>query len=431
MLVAVPAGISAPAQAGESPAPPAKTVQTVGSPSAKSVAAIQAQNALHELINRITTADKARSSRDASSGLAGTVIDPDRNLLNLYWHGPQPAAVSKEIAAGRTRGLQVKVYSAPYTLAQLTAEQDRLATRYMSKAKSTDPKVMSIGPKPDGAGLLIGVAPDAASMRAARAAISSTVAFDVIAGDSPTRATRGLDTQPFWGGSYMENWGPIGDEPEGSCTMGFSAVRNLLPVMLTAAHCGAGGNVWRLSNGSYYGQEQEITPAGHDYDAMLINVPSNQGAIYDGPSFYNGDTNNGKPVAGYAGTAVGDRFCTSGSYSGTICNIRAMVVGVTINMGGYGEVKKTVLSEQQDGIAAVGNGDSGGPVFQPTGTNNSQATARGTISAIPGQSVYWRPCQGVPGVPNDQQGRHCSYRFYFPDIRYQLGAYSSTYVLTY
>lgn len=164
---------------------------------------------------------------------------------------------------------------------------------------------------------------------------------------------------------------------------------------------------------------------------MLINVPSNQGAIYDGPSFYNGDTNNGKPVAGYAGTAVGDRFCTSGSYSGTICNIRAMVVGVTINMGGYGEVKKTVLSEQQDGIAAVGNGDSGGPVFQPTGTNNSQATARGTISAIPGQSVYWRPCQGVPGVPNDQQGRHCSYRFYFPDIRYQLGAYSSTYVLTY
>ena len=44
-----------------------------------------------------------------------------------------------------------------------------------------------------------------------------------------------------------------------------------------------------------------------------------------------------------------------------------------INVTGYGEIKQTVLSEQQDGIAAVGNGDSGGPVFYPTGTNNSQA----------------------------------------------------------
>jgi hypothetical protein len=443
VLVAVPAGIAVPARAGElpapageSPAPPAKSVQTSGWPSAQSIAAPRPQNALHDLIDRINAADKARSSRDASSGLAGTVIDPDRSLLNLYWHGRQPAAVSKEIAAGRSRGLQVKVYSAPYTLLQLTAERDRLATRYMKNAKSGDPKVMSIGPKPDGTGLQIGVAPGAASLKAARSIIRSTVAFDVIAGDSPIRASRGLDSQPYWGGSYVENWGPIGEAPRNACTMGFSATRKnssgaVLPVMLTAAHCGEGGDVWRLSNGAYYGQEQELTTAGHDYDAMLVGVPTNQGVIYDGPSFYDGDTNTGKPVSGYAGTVVGDRFCTSGSFSGTICNIRAMVVGVTIDVTGYGQIKQTVLSEQQDGIAAVGNGDSGGPVFYPTGTGDSQAQARGTISAIPSASVYWRPCQGVPGVPNDQEGRHCSYRFYFPDIRYQLGAYSNANILTY
>jgi hypothetical protein len=254
----------------------------------------------------------------------------------------------------------------------------------VKKAKPGDPKVMSIGPKPDATGLQIGVASNAASMKTVTVTISSTVAFDVIAGDNPTRASRGLDTQPYWGGSYMENWGPIGDTPSNACTMRFSAIRNLLPVMLTAAHCGGGGDVWRLSNGDYYGQEQEITTARHDYDAMLVGVPSNQGAIYDGPSFYDGDTNNGKPIAGSGATVVGDRFCTSG-----------------------------------------------GPVFQPTGPNNSQATARGTISTIPGQSVYWRPCQGVPGVPNDQAGRHCSYSFNFPDIRYQVSPYSSTYVLTY
>jgi hypothetical protein len=91
-----------------------------------------------------------------------------------------------------------------------------------------------------------------------------------------------------------------------------------------------------------------------------------------------------------------DRFCTSGSFSGTICNIRALVVGVTVDVTGYGQIKQTVLSEQQDGIAAVGNGNSGGPVFYPTGTGDSQAQARGTISAIPGTSVYWRTCQGFP-----------------------------------
>jgi hypothetical protein len=400
------------------------------------VAASQAQTALHDLIDRITAADRARSRKDASTGLAGVVIDPDQSLLNLYWHGAQPAAVKSELAAGRSRGLEVKVHPASYTLGQLTAERDRLATRYMGKVRSGDPKVTSIGPKPDGSGLQIGVAPDATSMKTARSTINSAVAFEVIAGDSPTRTSRGLDTQPYWGGSYMENWGPIGEEPEGSCTMGFSATRKnssgaVLPVMLTAAHCGEGGDVWRLSNGGYYGQEQELTPAGHDYDAMLVGVPTNQGGIYDGPSFYNGDTSTGKPVSGAGATVVGDRFCTSGSYSGTICNIRAMVVGVTIDVTGYGQIKQTVLSEQQDGISAVGNGDSGGPVFQPTGPANGQANARGTISAIPGQSVYWRPCQGVPGVPNNQVGRHCSYRFYFPDIRYQLGAYSNANILTY
>lgn len=46
---------------------------------------------------------------------------------------------------------------------------------------------------------------------------------------------------------------------------------------------------------------------------------------------------------------------------------------MTIDVTGYGQLKQTVLAEQR--IAAVSNGDSGGPVFQPIGPNNSQATA--------------------------------------------------------
>lgn len=430
VVVAVPVGISVPAQAGEPPLPPAKTVGSAAPSSAESAAVLRAQDALHQLVERITTADKPGKQRDPSTGLAGVVLDPDRGLLNLYWHGRRSAGVDKEIATGRTSGLQVRTHSAPYTLSQLTAERDRLATRFIKNAKPGDPKVMSIGPKPDGSGLQIGVDPSAASMKLARTAINSTVGIDIVAGDAPTRTSRYLDTQPYWGGSYMEKRNSTGGPVTGACTMGFSTTRGGNPYnMLTAAHCG--GYQWTLSSGAHYGWVQPVTTAGHDYDAQLINVAANQGVIYDGPSIATGDTTNGKPVVGSGQTFVGDRLCTSGSFSGTTCNIRAMSVGQTINVGGYGQVKQVVLADQQDGIAAVGNGDSGGPVFALTGLNNSQAIARGTISAIPGNTAYYRPCQGVPGVPNDQAGRHCSYRFYFPDIRYQLGAYPGASLVTF
>ncbi|MEQ4300092.1 hypothetical protein ABNF97_01650 [Plantactinospora sp. B6F1] len=159
----------------------------------------------------------------------------------------------------------------------------------------------------------------------------------------------------------------------------------------------------------------------------MIGVPSSQGGIYDGESVVTGDTNTGKPVASAAATNVGNTLCTSGSFSGTQCGGVAVAVDQTINMGGYGQVTDMVRAEKSNGFTMVGNGDSGGPVFFNTGEDNSWAIARGTVSAIPGDSDDWGACHGVPAGPDDDENaRHCSWRFWYPDITVQLAGVNAT-----
>lgn len=403
------------------------------------VAEMKNQAAIDEVANRIKAAEK-RQAASAPTGLSGVVVDAQANTLHLYWHGELSATAEREVTAARGTGMTVVIHPAPFTLAELKAERDRIADLYMSdKAASTYGfEVVSVGPKPDGSGLEVGVStPASVQGPQALPKLTSSVAVQVVSMAKPQPATRFIDSQPYWGGSYMENWGTNNGVPtqyRGSCTMGFAVTAANRAGMLTANHCGQG--LWWLATNplTQYGNSL----AAHidfAHDAMVVGVPSSQGAIYDGASIAGGDTNTGKPIAGAAATNVGNTMCTSGSYSATQCGIQAVAVDQTINMGGYGQVTDMVRAERSNGLTVVGNGDSGGPVFSNT-ADNVRGIARGTISAIPGCTIpagqtncspdLWNECHGVPEVPDNQPGRHCSWRFWYPDITVQLAGVNAT-----
>jgi hypothetical protein len=106
-------------------------------------------------------------------------------------------------------------------------------------------------------------------------------------------------------------------------------------------------------------------------------------------------------VTSVSHTHVGDTLCTSGSFSGWHCYIRAS--------GPTQDCRETYLGlgcfNVEGGISEVANqciaahGDSGGPVWSPVNgfdNSNSTADARGLISSIP---IGWTdntPCGTDP-----------------------------------
>jgi len=149
--------------------------------------------------------------------------------------------------------------------------------------------------------------------------------------------------------------------------------------MLTAGHCGDNGDT--VYNGT--GATVMGTVSGDDNtkDSMIINT-SAAGRIYvDG---FNSNTS--KPVKMAFNSYQDTLVCTSGAMTGEHCKIRIKNIGLTINVG-Y-SIHPVVKAVHDDGLAAVGEGDSGGPVVsQDSGgfMGNGDFVlvyAQGTITAL-------------------------------------------------
>lgn len=187
-----------------------------------------------------------------------------------------------------------------------------------------------------------------------------------------------------------------------------------------ANHCGAGK--WRTgavtdSSGAIIQHVLGSTIVTRDvaHDTQLILTSQGAGAAaYTGESWL-GSGQSGRAVKGSAANHAGDYVCTEGSFSGTRCDIRVMDTGSTINVIGYGQMRDMVTADNIHGEDAAGNGDSGGPVVSVT---TGGVLARGTISAM--NNDQFVECVGVPGVADDEDGRHCSSEIFYPDIQYQL-----------
>jgi len=395
----------------------------------QAVQRMQRQDVLLRAAERI----RGKAAGGADTGLSGITIDPDKGALQLFWRGALPAAVSEAVSGARAQGVAVSVRQAPYTERQLLAEIDRMAAANAAAAKGSRYD-LQLAPKPDGSGIWAGVSGLAAGASATvarrlAAALGTPVALEVEAAGTFAFSHRWYDTTPYWGGAYIERGAT-------ACSDAFGVTGNngAATYLLTAAHCGEG--TWQsggVSDPSIPGSVFHVTygstiPAGRapQHDAQLILTPGGAGnGVYWGASI-NPPTslgsNSGVTIGSTENNVVGAFVCNSGSYSGTICNIRIELAKVTFSFdqpeNGVQHMNNMSLGVKQldsSGItAANGNGDSGGPILSVV---SNRGRAYGVISGMYTGGGWDAPCVGYR-----PSGRRCSRSVWFGDIRTILSA---------
>ncbi|WP_203701667.1 hypothetical protein [Asanoa iriomotensis] len=319
--------------------------------------------------------------------------------LRLYWKGTPPPAVAKVVGQLRPR-VPIKVLPAAYALRELKAEATRLV------ASGTG--VVLAAPLTDGSGLQVRVT---AQARMADPRTLTAMPTKVEVGDAPTATGRWADTSPFWGGSTIER--QVSPTTIGRCTSGFAGQRNGQKVLITAAHCGPTGAVWRTPSGTYF-PPIGVGTANHrvaDLEALFIPVGDHRGRIYDGGVDPTGQGIGefSKAVAGWGPPEVGQYVCQSGSYSGVRCSLRITLKWVSYSLNGV-IVTNGVEAQRDDRANAVGKGDSGGPVFRLSSDPN-RVIALGVQSAADGSKPA--TCTGI--------ATECYWRLYFADMTQIVG----------
>ncbi|MGA5700129.1 hypothetical protein [Peterkaempfera bronchialis] len=373
--------------------------------------AFAVQSALDQAADRIrAVADSLAPARDGS-GFAGDRVDVAGNAVTLYWHGTVPAKVRSAVTDARRAGITVTVESAAYTFDQLLAETDRLVREVRAVG---DRAITSAGPRPDGNGVQVSVAPAPAgfaaqSLQQVDAELTRSVALDVTTGEAPRAASRLADSAPFWGSAYADIYS--GSTYQGSCTTGFGVAGNngAARYLLTAAHCG--GGQWRTALGTVIGSVIPTQDLSHDAELILTDAGN---GIYEGASIQVQDTYSGRLVTSASTSHVGDSICHGGAFTGSICGYVVAGVGQSFTIGGFGAVKDMVQAEAPNHVSGLGNGDSGGPVY--TINSSGYGVARGTVSAYSGVASEEVDCPGVP----TGGGRHCSWKWWYPDVTKQL-----------
>lgn len=161
--------------------------------------------------------------------------------------------------------------------------------------------------------------------------------------------------------------------------------------MLSAHHCLNGGSwaTWSTPfDGHYLGTwEQNVNPASYGHDAFVMTREA-----YD-PSIFFGSwtTSKRRDINDHTWPAIDEVYCTSGAASGTNCNQRVRLINQEIRWYEGGRaVGPGFWVTQENRVAAVGQGDSGGPVVEVTASGKTRAV--GLISAVDRDRLG--PCVG-------------------------------------
>jgi hypothetical protein len=207
--------------------------------------------------------------------------------------------------------------------------------------------------------------------------------------------------------------------------------------MITAGHCF--GVKELIVNGSpkltgiYTGVGTLMTRGSfgkkNGIDGEMINTTLNGGS---NKAIYTGSSKKPKisDVSGTRDSPAGDQVCDSGAFEGEVCDI---VIKKTKPMPecieesdssetfrdgpkSYSAASKVITvcdifeAKQASGQLAVGNGDSGGPVFRFRG---SKLYATGIITAAPASGEVKCPTEQYP----DLSTRYCSSTVFYTGIR--------------
>lgn len=315
-------------------------------------------------------------------------------VLTLYATGQVSAL--RQSAERQLEDVQVRVTRSAHPKAAVQAA---------IRAIVNDPGVRKHGafvaetiPSEDGSRIDVGIA-GAGAAAAVRGLGGSILGIEVEAAvvEAPIAATRNRTVAPVLSGQYMQN-------ASSSCTTGFWIGKSTGErALISADHCGGTvGETWYYGGGTTAGKEigtaQGQAPGGTDLELFMTSSTANvSGYVLVGTY---ADSSSAAPIRGrYSQTVIGGSVCYSGSRSGLVCqNIITSYAGSVCydTFQCYYNVTRTT---QTNGIPAVGNGDSGGPVI--TVLTGGHVYATGIISGMSNASDN---CTGDPGTAT----RKCS-----------------------
>jgi hypothetical protein len=368
------AGADADADAGKpTPAGAADTI------SAETRARIDAQAPLTAAASAIQNV----VDRGHDAGYAGIGLGEDHVVV--WWKGTPPAAVRRAVREAR-RDVTVRVVGAAHTRAELESAAQEL-TDYITA--HPDRGYHSVEVAYDGSGLVLDVAPSASRRSVANGLPSEVDAATDLPTGVPVRVQENAapeltgrlnDSAPYWGGARINN-----NDNTGFCTAGWPVRRGSTEYMLTAGHCGRPGGGWNNGNDTQYVGVGELEHAAHDLLLIRADVGTR---MWDGPI---GTGEFTKRVAGSGATFPGEWVCASGSVTGAQCNyvVTSTFTYSFSDYDAYGnlETYTDLVLADYSGVPSR-SGDSGGPVFVPTGA--SDVIAKGTITGVWGSRLIFQ-----------------------------------------
>jgi streptogrisin D len=325
-----------------------------------------------------------------SAGFAGFVVTPERCRLDLYWVGAPPPAVTEVVRGDR----RVVVHDdADHDHAELSRAAETLAPGSPVE-RSAGVEVTSVAIPPEGTGLRVGVDAEGRSIdvRAAAAKLSTDVGVPVrVVIEGPSRPFGRIDDRAPWsaGGRAMVRVNGRDAERWSACSLGYGLrdPRSTREYAVTAAHCfdeAADAIAW---NG---GRRAPIGALGAmslqlDVAYVVVDEPTGPGTSAHVWSGGVSDRQQGvRTVTGSSPTVKGMWVCGSGAATGENCRIKVGDVDVMQRAtlprsGATYTVRHTARGYRTDRGVASGSGDSGGPVFAPSGPGRDGAHAVGVI----------------------------------------------------
>jgi hypothetical protein len=363
---------------------------------------------------------------DRLSGYGGLIVNAARDFLTVYWKGQVPAALRGYASEKHPAGA-IRFSAARYTQAEL----DSVRAKIISSLGFRQSGITTLATAPDGSSLEIGVNASTAQAQSLPAIKQSPARVTFSRTPGVLLSGRWADISPFFGGAIITPLVSI----VGDCSSGWPvhAKASLTTFyMITAAHCTYPANgAWTTSPNTGYPSRPVGTATSQDLtqDAALIDLGVD-GSVGGGggSAIYTGGvdpTGNGylEMTAGVDGTVTnepGDPVCTSGAYSGEICNLTIEDTGVleSVTYADGTQVLIPMLQIENPNLTnAAGQGDSGGPVYSYV--NAGLVAARGTITK--GDPDTETVCTGVLFVGNNtNQPRQCYWTIFAPDINQTL-----------
>ncbi|GAA0377405.1 hypothetical protein Acor_43230 [Acrocarpospora corrugata] len=335
-----------------------------------------------------------------AGGLGGIEADMAARRLRVHWKGEVPAAVRAVLTD------EVTVDPARFTREELQAEIRRI----VAQPDGSGVDIARIAPRTDGSGLVVVVDGSVAAARELPALRTSAVPLSFETGRMAAPVYSRADDMPsYYAGGRWSLWaGKL-------CTTGFAFTAQASEFLLGAAHCADQPLNAYDGGGQRMGEVFDAPNVELDFLRIEAQVTSHTfvGGPYSGASL---------PVYDSSINLPGSFLCVGGAFSGEHCDSSVEVDDMWNHVTDGTKdwwIAHQVQAVNWRGLGVVGNGDSGGPVYNYG--SGGKVFARGVLSSA-NSNLQEAPCQGEPTTAT----RKCSYRFWYGDLNHALALYGGT-----